>query len=528
MPLREGVLPKHSARQSRAMLAFITLVLVQTGCALPSLKDRSQSEAFAQELTADTRLGQAISKEIESHPDLNGIATLEHPLDAFVARALLAEASDTSLDVQYYIWRDDITGKLLLYSLYRAAERGVRVRLLLDDNGIAGLDDWLAALNHHNNVEVRLFNPFVIRSSRALGFLTDFGRLNHRMHNKSFTADNQATIIGGRNIADEYFGVGDGALFADLDVLAIGPVVDRVSGDFDRYWASQSAYPADRLLAGANDEDLDAMAADLASVQQDAEARRFVAALHNSDFLKALLDGEVSFVWAPVEMVSDDPAKAQGLEEEQGLLSQQLALALGEPKKTVTLVSPYFVPGNRGVELFRDLESAGVEVRILTNSLEANDVALVHSGYAKYREALLEAGVELFELRKFRSENEDERRSSGGIVGSSAASLHAKTFAVDGETLFVGSFNFDPRSANLNTELGFLIKSPELANALESAFPEQVRLAAYEVILDDEGELRWLEFNGAETVEHRHEPNTGAFKRVLVYLFSLLPVEPLL
>lgn len=152
----------------------------------------------------------------------------------------------------------------------------------------------------------------------------------------------------------------------------------------------------------------------------------------------------------------------------------------------------------------------------------------MHSGYAKYREALLEAGVELFELRKFRLENEDERRSSGGIVGSSAASLHAKTFAVDGETLFVGSFNFDPRSANLNTELGFLIQSPELANALESAFPGKVRLAAYEVILNEEGELRWLEFNGVETVEHRHEPNTGAFKRALVFLFSFLPVEPLL
>ena len=253
-----------------------------------------------------------------------------------------------------------------------------------------------------------------------------------------------------------------------------------------------------------------------------------MSTLQNSDFLRELLDREVSFVWAPVEMVSDDPAKAQGLEGEQGLLSQQLALALGEPEKTVTLVSPYFVPGNRGVELFRELESAGVQVRILTNSLEANDVALVHSGYAKYREALLKAGVELFELRKFRSEGKDTKSSPGGIAGSSAASLHAKTFAVDGQSLFVGSFNFDPRSANLNTELGFLIKSPELATALESAFPEKVRLAAYEVMLDEDGNLRWLEFTGAETIEHYHEPNTGPFKRALVYLFSLLPVEPLL
>ncbi|MDX1561273.1 MAG: phospholipase D family protein, partial [Marinobacter sp.] len=444
--------------ESRTTLT-LTLFLfagLLTGCALPSLKDRSQSEAFSQGQTADTRLGRAVGYEVESHPGLSGIATLENPLDAFVARALLAETSDRSLDVQYYIWRDDITGKLLLHSLYRAAERGVRVRLLLDDNGIAGMDEWLAALNHHDNVEVRLFNPFVIRSSRALGFLTDFSRLNHRMHNKSFTADNQATIIGGRNIADEYFGVGSGALFSDLDVLAIGPVVDRVSQDFDRYWASQSSYPVERLLSEVGDDDLNKLGTRLATVEGNPEAERFVAALQNSEFLRELLNHEVAFVWAPVQMVSDDPAKAQGLEEEQGLLSQQLVLALAEPQKTVTLVSPYFVPGKRGVELFRDLENAGVEVQILTNSLEANDVALVHSGYAKYREALLEAGVELFELRKFRSENEDEPRSSGVTVGSSAASLHAKTFAVDGETLFVGSFNFDPRSANLNTELGFL------------------------------------------------------------------------
>lgn len=514
-------------RRTTPTLPLVLIIGLLTGCALPSLKDRTQSEAFTQQLTADTRLGQAVGNETESNPDLSGILTLENPLDAFVARALLAEASDKSLDVQYYIWRNDITGKLLLHSLYRAAERGVRVRLLLDDNGIAGLDDLLAALHHHENIEVRLFNPFVIRSSRALGFLTDFGRLNHRMHNKSLTADNQATIIGGRNIADEYFGVGGGALFSDLDVLAIGPVVDRVSEDFDRYWASQSSYPVDRLLSGGDDEDLKALEARLAVTEQDAEARRFIMALNDSDFLRELLNQEVSFVWAPVEMVSDDPAKAQGLQEEQGLLSQQLALALGEPQKTVTLVSPYFVPGNSGVELFRDLENAGVEVRILTNSLEANDVALVHSGYAKYREALLKAGVELFELRKFRSASEDGNPTPG-VIGSSAASLHAKTFAVDGETLFVGSFNFDPRSANLNTELGFLIRSPELANTLESAFTEQVRLAAYEVVLDEEGELRWLEFNGAETVEHRHEPNIGAFKRALVYLFSLLPVEPLL
>ncbi|MBW7471773.1 phospholipase D family protein [Marinobacter sp. M216] len=499
-----------------------------TGCALPAMSERTESAALPIQQTEDTRLGRAIAPALAEHGDKSGIVTLADPYDAFAARVLLAEGADASLDVQYYIWRYDISGRLLLNALYRAAQRGVRVRLLLDDNGIADLDQPLSALDGHPNIEVRLFNPFPTRSAKWLGYLSDFSRLNHRMHNKSFTADNQAAIIGGRNVADEYFGAGYGALFADLDILAIGPVVDDLSADFDRYWSSASAYPAELLLPDVEMEELTKLIESAQALEQSPEATAYVRSVADSGFMSRLFEGNLRFTWAPVTMVSDDPAKALGDSDDDKLMSRQLVQALGEPTSSFTLVSPYFIPGKAGLALFRDLESKGVEVRVLTNSLEANDVALVHAGYAKYRKPLLEAGVELFEMRKLDEGKSLERGLQSGLSGSSSSSLHAKTFAVDGDTLFVGSFNFDPRSTHLNTELGFIIESRELAGMLDTLFDEQVASVAYEVVLDDDGDLQWIERNGDEVVRHSHDPEAGAFKRGMVFVFSLLPIEGLL
>ncbi len=506
---------------------FATCVVL-SGCALPPLSDRPESRSVPAEQTAHTRLGSTIAPMAAEHPGESGIVFLQNAYDAFAARALLAEGADATLDVQYYIWQADITGIMLLDVLYRAAERGVRVRLLLDDNGISGLDDTLAALHTHPNIEVRLFNPFVVRSPKWIGYLTSFSRLNHRMHNKSFTADNQAAIIGGRNIADEYFGAGSGALFADLDVLAIGPVVNELSRDFDRYWASASAYPASAILPEPGAEDLAKVVETARECSASTEASQYVCAVAESEFLKNLLAGDLEFVWSPVSMVSDDPAKVLGEKSEKGLMSRQLAQAMGNPEHSITLVSPYFIPTKAGVEMFRKLESQGVQLRVLTNSLEANDVAMVHAGYAKYRKPLLEAGVQLYELRKVAGEKPVERSLQDNLMGSSSSSLHAKTFAVDGKRLFVGSFNFDPRSVHINTELGFVIESPELAGLMESHFEEQVRVTAYEVVLDDDGDLRWIERNGEEEVRHSSDPGVGLLKRMLVSVFSVLPIEGLL
>ncbi|WP_226687676.1 phospholipase D family protein [Stutzerimonas stutzeri] len=511
-------------RPTTRWLAALCAALL-SGCSLPPLEGRTPSSAPSSSETAGTPLGRAIAPQVEAHPGRSGIHPLADPHDAFAARALLAQAAQRTLDVQYYIWRNDLTGTLLLEALHDAADRGVRVRLLLDDNGTAGLDRKLATLDTHPLIEVRLFNPFVVRRPKAIGYVSDFSRANRRMHNKSFTADNQATIIGGRNVGDEYFAAGEGVLFADLDVLAVGPVVEDVSHDFDRYWASDSAYPLAGILPEASPAALDELSAEASIIESDPAASRYVAALRESAFIRALLAGDLEFDWAATRMVSDDPAKGLGLADSDGLLTHQLGKILGEPSSDVELVSPYFVPTATGTAAFAALADSGVKVRILTNSLDATDVAAVHAGYAKRRKDLLRAGIELYELRRL-AENGPKDRA--GPLGSSGSSLHAKTFAVDRERVFVGSFNFDPRSANLNTELGFIIDSPQLAARIESMFDEQIPAAAYEVRLSERGRLYWLERRDGSTVRHDNEPEVGFWKRASVTLLSWLPIEWLL
>jgi len=467
---------------------------------------------------------------VEAHPGLSGIVALPDGHDAFAARALLADAAERTLDVRYYIWHNDMSGTLLFAALRRAADRGVRVRLLLDDNNTAGLDTVLAALEAHPNIDVRLFNPFRARRWRLLGYLTDFKRLNRRMHNKSFTADNHATIVGGRNVGDEYFDAGRARWFVDLDVLAIGPVVDAVSRDYERYWASASATPVARVLPGATAASLTAVAADAARVERDPAAAAYVAALARSPFVGDLLAHRLNFEWSPTQMVSDDPAKGLGRAPEEALLWHRLKTSIGAPVRELRLVSPYFVPGSAGVDALAAIARQGVRVEVLTNALEATDVAVVHSGYAKRRKALLGAGVRLLELKRGSPGSAPKHRKWTGRSGSgsSASSLHAKTFCVDRSRVFVGSFNFDPRSARLNTEMGFVIDSPGLGEAITKWFAEEVPTRAYRVSLGDTGRLRWIDRHDGVEVVQEEEPGTSVWRRFTVAVLSMLPIEWLL
>ncbi|QHE89067.1 phospholipase D family protein [Hydrogenophaga sp. BPS33] len=498
-------------------MAALLSILLQ-GCALPPLDGRSETQALPPAEAASTPLGQALAAQTQAHAGQSGILPLADALESFAARVLLVRAAQRTLDVQYYIWRDDVTGKLLLEALREAAERGVRVRLLLDDNGVS-MDDRLLALDQHPQIDVRLFNPFSIRQPKALGYLTHFSRANRRMHNKALVADNQAAIVGGRNVGDEYFGATDGVLFADLDVLAIGAVVPDLSTDFDRYWASASSYPIDRIVTAPRVAQVP-----VANAERDPRAARYVEALRRSRFVPEMLSGRLAPEWARVEMVSDDPRKGLGLAEKEGLVTHQLAEVLARPPvQSLDLVSPYFVPTAAGVDVFARLASQGVRVRILTNALEATDVSAVHSGYARYRKDLLRAGVELYEMRRGAVGPE-----KSGVFGSSGSSLHAKTFGVDGERVFVGSMNFDPRSAHLNTELGFIIDSRVLAEAVGRAFDTEIRAAAYAVRLDEQGDLVWIEYRDGQEIRHTREPGSSLGSRVWLGLLSVLPIEWLL
>jgi putative cardiolipin synthase len=474
---------------------------------------------------AESPLGQSIQPLAQAHPAESGVFTLRDGRDAFAARVLLADAARHTLDVQYYIWHADMSGTLLFEAVHRAADRGVLVRLLLDDNNTSGLDAILAALDAHPNIEVRLFNPFPIRRWRALAYLTDFARLNRRMHNKSYTADAQATIIGGRNVGDEYFDAGQELSFVDLDVLAIGPVVGDVSRDFERYWTSGSAHRASRVLSPANPAAMQELAAAAARVERDPAAQAYRQAIAGSPFVRQLLQGELPFEWATTQMVSDDPAKGLGLAGDNGLLLTRLELILKKPSFELDLVSPYFVPTAAGVAYFTSLARKGVKITVLTNSLAATDVAVVHAGYAKRRRALLKVGVTLFEAKRLSSSHSGKDR---GLTGSSASALHAKTFSVDRSHVFVGSLNLDPRSARLNTELGFVIDSPSVAQAIADAFDNGIAAQAYRVRLGAHGRLLWIEkVDGQETVHHT-EPGTRWWWRVGVVLLSWLPIEWLL
>ncbi|MDO4682028.1 MAG: phospholipase D family protein [Lautropia sp.] len=469
--------------------------------------------------TTDTLLGRSLGPQVARHQGLSGIHPLPDGHDAFAARALLAEVAERSIDAQYYIWHDDISGRLLLQRLRAAADRGVRVRLLLDDNNTKGMDAVLQGMDIHPNIEVRLFNPFMQRQMRPLGYLSDFSRLNRRMHNKSFTVDNQATVVGGRNVGDEYFGAGVGVLFADLDVIAVGPVVEEVSSDFDRYWNSASTYRLQDVLTDAvPPEDIGTVAS------KDPATQQYLKVLSESSLVQNLASRQLDFQWVGTQLVSDDPAKGLGQARATETLLGRLNQVMHEATRQLVIVSPYFVPTQHGTERLQALARRGIEVVVLTNALSATDVAVVHAGYARYRRPLLEAGVRIFELKRHATIVAD--KGQGGITGSSGASLHAKTFQVDGKQLFVGSFNMDPRSAALNTEMGLLMNSPELAAQLQQALGK-ASSHTYEVSLH-QGRLRWITIENGQEQVYDTEPHTSWLQRISVRVMGWLPIEWLL
>ena len=502
----------------------VAIVIARVTFRLPSLADRPASSAT--KTATSGPLLEPITHLLEKHPDKSGVYALSSGLDAFGARGLLAREATQSLDVQYYIWHADLTGLLLLQSLRDAADRGVMIRLLVDDNGINGLDAILSELNIHPQIEVRLYNPFTIRKFKMAGFLFDFLRLNRRMHNKSFTADGLATIVGGRNIGDEYFDTGSQPVFLDLDVLAIGNVVRDVSVDFEKYWSSASAYPIEFIITEppTGGGELDRALVEVSnSVQYETYKRR----LGTSAVVHDLEAGTLPLEWTDVRLISDSPLKTQGKAKSDQMLIGKIDKLMDDVHSSIDVISPYFVPGEQGVNEFSALEKKGVEVRILTNSMSANDVKLVHSGYAKYREKMLKAGAELFELKAQYSPPDNSR--DAGIAGSSGSSLHAKTFATDEERIYIGSFNFDPRSDQLNTEMGFLIESKAMAKELKYGFDKKLDDVAYRLELDDNHEIEWLDRSASGNAQRINvDPETTKAERIVVKLLGYLPIQWLL
>ena len=509
----------------RNYLGVIALVLLFSGCAsLPT--DVERTESFALQDTGNTRLAREIDPLTAAHSEQSGFYLLNDGIGAFIARIALVEAAEKSLDVQYYIWHDDLTGKVLHNRLLHAADRGVRVRLLLDDLDTAGKEAMLHVIDSHPNIEIRLFNPFANRDRRAADFVTDLSRVNHRMHNKSLTADNRATILGGRNIGDEYFGATEDVAFGDLDVIGVGPVVQDVPSMFDLYWNSQRVYPLSAFAA-----ETPVTAAEFEAFRQQSDAyleevrgSAYNAALRESSMTSLLDVANIGYSWGRWLLVYDDPGKVGAKEiKEDTHLAPSLIEAFGKAKQDLIVISPYFVPGDGLTAYFGEMVERGVRVRILTNSLSANDVKIVHAGYSRYRKKLVESGVELYEYKPTPAQAEAKQEKSSW-TGSSRASLHAKSFAFDERYLFVGSFNLDARSVALNTELGVYYDSAEDAGPIAANFDDKAMDRAYRVELND-GKLEWLtRENGAER-RYYGEPNTGWWTRFSTGFMSIFVLE---
>lgn len=507
---------------------LICIVLAVGACSsLPENVERTPS--FTQVDNRATGLYRELSPHLEAHPEKSGFHTLIEGEEAFVARLRLVMAAEKTIDAQYYIWHDDLTGRALHHQLLAAADRGVRVRLLLDDLDTAGKDATLRLINAHPNVEIRLFNPFANRERRVGDFVGDTRRINRRMHNKTLTVDNIATIFGGRNIGDEYFAATEDVGFGDMDALAVGPIAGEVSQQFDLYWNSNWAYPIESF--NWNDPvDAQAVADFRARADERMEAARQSSyAKVISQFDMAVIDGiaELDFVWSGWLLAYDQPDKVVARKvKAETHLAPKLKQGMDRTQRDLIIVSPYFVPGDDFTAYLVGLVDSGVRVRILTNSLQANDVSLVHAGYMRYRKDLVAGGIELYEFKA------DARRLQGrkknDRIGASRASLHAKFFGFDETYLFIGSFNLDGRSVALNTELGAYFASPVEAQTLSGIFDERIFALAYRLRLDPAGRLEWVTVNEGEEQTFSREPDTTWWKRFSTAFLSLFVPESML
>jgi putative cardiolipin synthase len=484
---------------------------------------KEQSTAIAD--TEGTFLGGIVDPFEDLNPNKSGFMLLSDGIDALAARLLLSSGAEKTIDAQYYLITNDPIGFVFIGSLLKAADRGVRVRLLLDDIQTKGYDAGMAALDSHPNFEVRIFNPFAGRSGRFSDGLTSFSRINRRMHNKSFTIDNQITIVGGRNIADEYFGAHGTVNFGDVDVMAIGPVVRDVSNMFDTYWNHKAAAPVPAFAKMSDDP---AAALEQLRIRIDAEVEAVkktqYAEAVEADFNKYMGTTLKIFTWADYELAYDSPDKVYKKIAKEGniqTITSKLAATIETAENELIVISPYFVPRKQGVEFIQSLRDRGIDVTIITNSLAATNHSVVHSGYAPSRKPLLNMGVKIHEVRVNASRDSIER----GGAGAELATLHTKAFVVDCKQLFVGSFNWDPRSVNINTELGVIIESPEMAEKTCMDIEAALDLKTYEVVLNEQGKLRWIDRSGAEPVTYDKEPDTGFWRRFSVGFMRILPIR---
>ncbi|MFZ6644865.1 phospholipase D family protein [Undibacterium sp. TJN25] len=525
----------RSARRCALAWLFFGLSFgLMAGCTSLPTVDRYASEAVP--LSTATALGKIAQESIPS-PELSGFRLM--PLGSFSldTRLQLASRAQATLDLQYYQFQDDETGRLLLRALADAAKRGVRVRLLLDDFYTSGSDTLFLGLAAYPNVQVRLFNPFccVRNTSQLTRFAASFGdwsRVNHRMHNKLFIADGAMAVIGGRNVADEYFQRSMAENFVDVDAFTVGFIVPPLAELFDRYWNSFSAYPLESIaMTSINKEQLIAQFNERTGPKTTPQP----AKLGPNDILgygpisDDLDAGRLGLIWGDAYVFADYPDKPfeskAGADPLETSVTYNIVEEMRKAKSEVVASSPYFVPGPRGMKLMQGLRDKGVKLQVLTNSLAATDESIVHAGYSRYREDMLRMGVDLYELSRSRLKVNNRPFHFGSSLGR----LHAKVVVIDKHLSFIGSANLDPRSASVNTELGAIIESPALAKELLNIIDIDRLQSAYRVRLDPSGHgLQWLTADDEKEMILNTEPDSTPWLRLKLWLLGPLIPEELL
>lgn len=554
-------------RHRRLLLCLWMVLFSLTGCAsLPEHVPRKPSVA----LHADngTSLARLVSSSVPANMrdgSQSGFRLVTSGEEAFATLIALADSAERTLDLQYYIINDDNSVREIMSHVMRAARRGVRVRVLVDDLNTDGKDIPFLKFARHPNIEVRLFNPFPAgrfsKLTRFLNVVTDARRINRRMHNKAFIADNALAMTGGRNLGAEYFLRDDNTNFVDLDVIVAGPAVQRLSSGFDAFWNSRFAFPVETIASEAPASaasaappdrprgeavvaDVPGAASGPAAVSASAspadkpsfaQPDREAAPAERPEAQANVLGRQIKarrlqLEWAPAVVRVDDPSKIDPdhPRDSSQTMGDELARLVRGAREEVILISPYFVPGERGVALIRQLVERGVRMRILTNSLAATDSPIVHVGYAKYRKPMLESKVELYELKANQASTDPRASRRRGLFKSSQASLHVKAVVVDGNTLFTGSMNLDPRSVTQNTETGLFIPNRVLAQGVVKLFEESAYEHSYRVELDEHGGLRWVEEVDGKEVAHTTEPETSFWKRWSIRLLGPITPEELL
>ena len=526
-----------ASRGSGILLACLSVCLsvclvLLAGCAsLPSNPGRTPSHATTD--TGDSLLARSLAPRLAKNPDQSIFYPLGSGPDALAVRMALARAAQKTLDLQYYSFDADTTGGALLGELIDAADRGVRVRLLIDDYHTNKQDKLWAALDAHPNIEVRLFNPFANRSARSIEMTFDFGRLDRRMHNKQMEVDNLVGVVGGRNIGDAYFSARPDLDFSDLDVMVAGPVVQAASKVFDEYWNSESAYPVAVLLPEGKEapEELRRFRKQIEAWGDMARASPFVQELLNSGLARGIEIGHLPGYVGNARVIADKPDKVEKDADDSSTHAiPRLRALMAKAQTELVLISPYFVPDDDIEKWLAAIVRRGVKVRVLTNSFAATDVSAVHAGYAPRRAALLRAGIELYELKpNANAELAHNRGREVHTFTSSRASLHAKAYVVDRRLLFVGSPNLDPRSSHLNTEMGVVLDSPTLAAWLVEGMDRRLPEIAWRLSLrkdaDGHESLTWTTLEQGKEVTTDKEPGMSVWQHIGIDFLGLLPLE---